>query len=88
MTTPLRDLWRPLFCPICGVRLLLPTDGTMPEDYFLPAHVHGPHGNLCESFFITIKFDYMTCAKCAAKISRHPSGLCMKCFGEQEAVKT
>lgn len=75
-----RDLHRPLFCPICGVRLMLPTDGTMPEDYVLPVHAHGPFGNMCEDYFITIKFSLMNCRKCGHPVSRHPSGLCRPCY--------
>lgn len=73
---------RPLICPICGVRLMLPTDGTLPAEFTLPDHEHGPNGNLCAGYRITVKFEYETCKKCGCNMVKHPSGLCMKCFGE------
>jgi len=81
---------RYLFCPICGERVSVKTDGQMPEVHRLPDHLPlgnaNPHvgcpANVCAGSVITVTIDFDKCERCGQKISKHPSGLCMKCFGE------
>jgi hypothetical protein len=71
---------RALFCPICGARLVVKTDGQLPEVHRLPEHVPLPPVNLCAGYVITVSIDWDKCAKCGEKMSKHPSGVCMRCF--------
>lgn len=80
------DLYRNLHCPICGRRVSVPVErgpsGTFPEVHVLPEHEPLLPVNLCLSTVVTVTIDFMSCSKCGAKIGKHPSGLCGKCFGE------
>lgn len=84
-------LTRPLFCPICGARVSVPTDGKLPEVLRLPEHVplgnanegcerRGAVANLCQGVVVMVVLDWDACGKCGRKMSRHPSGLCRGCF--------
>jgi rRNA maturation endonuclease Nob1 len=84
------NLTRHLFCPICGARVESQTDGEFPEVHQLPDHE--PTGNanpnvlavanLCAGSLVTVTLSLMACQACGAKISKHPAGLCLRCFGE------
>lgn len=80
---------RPLFCPICGRRVTVEVKGSdWPEVHRLPEHKHGAFGNLCAGAVITVTIDYDRCQQCGNQMSKHPSGVCRACYGEnaKEAV--
>jgi len=85
---PMPGLSRPLFCPICGAKLVVPVpdSGDLPEIHRLPEHWPAPDAlnkaNLCAGLVVTVTLDYDCCSKCGRKISKHPSGLCMDCHGK------
>lgn len=72
---------RPLFCPICGARVLVDVINTnYPEIYRMPDHVPAANVNLCCGTVISVSIDWDKCAKCGRKIGKHPSGVCSDCF--------
>lgn len=76
---------RPLFCPICGRRVNVETDGQWPEVHKLPDHVSAIETvNLCQGAVITVTIDFDRCQKCGARTAKHPTGLCMKCCALEE----
>ena len=81
---------RPLICPICGARILSPVEGTgfpgYPEVHRLGIHPSANGMNLCQGLVITVTIDLDQCSKCSARMSKHPSGLCQKCFREEETL--
>ncbi len=80
------NLFRPLFCPICGQKVRVQTNGQFPEVHRLPEHEPLAPVNLCQGAVVTVTIDFDKCNKCGAKMSKHPSGLCMKCFGESDGA--
>ena len=72
---------RPMFCPICGAGLMVSVDcEQFPEVHRLPEHPSANGMNLCAAVVITVTLDFDHCRKCDARISKHPSGLCMACY--------
>lgn len=77
--------WRPLFCPICGAKLRVEvTDTNYPEVHRLPEHVPAIDVNLCSGVVVTVTLDFDRCSACGCRMSKHPSGKCMKCHSEQD----
>lgn len=86
MTMP-DGLHRCLYCPICGRRVRVPTDGQFPEVLKLPDHAPKDAVNLCQGAVVTVTLDYDRCSRCGRKIIKHPSGLCVDCYGEDGEEK-
>lgn len=86
---------RDLICPICGAILAMPVDpktGSIPGEYLLPRHEpagRGPNpgANLCAGYRVTVTFVLDKCGRCEREMAGHPTGLCMRCFGEPDAKR-
>jgi hypothetical protein len=76
---------RPLFCPICGVRVSVEVGygSSSIETHVLPEHENGSGGNICQSFAITVSWDYVKCSRCGIQMVKHRSGLCARCHAEK-----
>jgi len=80
---------RYLFCPICGARVEVETDGQFPEVSPLPRHTPtgnawpgGGVANLCQGMAVTVTLDFDKCRVCGCNISS-PTGLCCECYGKE-----
>lgn len=74
-------LFRPLFCPICGAKLLVEVaDTTLPEIHRLPEHAPASDVNLCSGLVVTVTLDYDRCAKCGGNMVKNSAGVCRHCF--------
>jgi hypothetical protein len=73
---------RPLLCPICGARVELPSHGGIPETFRIPDHVQATDVNMCQGTEILVTLTFAKCLKCGCNISKHPSGLCSRCYME------
>lgn len=91
-------LTRWLFCPICGARVTVEldrTENTFPEVHRLPEHEPAgnanPHpgfaANVCAGCVITVTIDFDKCAKCGARMGKHPSGVCRDCYEPERPRK-
>lgn len=89
LTMKNRPLKRPLFCPICGAKLLsdVKNNGQFPEIHTLPDHFPATDVNLCSAVVVTVTLDFTECSKCKCKMSKHPSGLCSSCFCLQHTFR-
>ena len=75
---------RPLFCPVCGAKVMVPViDAEMPEVHRLPEHESANGMNLCSCYVVTVTLSYDHCTQCGTKITKHPSGMCPKCYGKE-----
>lgn len=74
---------RILLCPICGQPVVVPShdDGAAyPITYTIPDHRHGPNGNWCQLVQVSVVLDLVNCQLCGERMTKHKSGLCIKCF--------
>lgn len=72
---------RPLFCPICGAKLMVDVPSTdLPEVHRLPEHTPEGNVNLCAALVVTVTISFDECRECGCRMSKHPSGVCRKCF--------
>jgi rRNA maturation protein Nop10 len=78
-----RPLYRPLYCPVCGQRVEVETDGQYPEVLRLPDHAPRDAVNLCSGAVVTVTLDFDRCGRCGRKMTKSRSGLCQGCFVEQ-----
>lgn len=75
---------RPLFCPICGQRVMVDVpDTTLPEVHVIPDHHPGEYGNLCAGYVVEVTLRLDICSECGCKMCKHPSGLCMQCYSKK-----
>lgn len=83
------NLFRNILCPICGQNLSVPVEngGQFPEVHVLPDHQPVPPVNLCAGVAITVTIDFAKCRECGANTMKHPSGLCVGCYGRKEESK-
>lgn len=78
-----REIWRPLFCPICGAKVSVPVaPGKLPEVHRLPDHESANGMNVCTGLEVIVTLALGHCAKCGREMVKHGSGLCLKCFSE------
>jgi hypothetical protein len=40
--------------------------------------------NLCQGAVVTVTLDFDRCSQCGVKMSKHPTGVCQRCFVEKE----
>jgi hypothetical protein len=78
--------YRNLLCPVCGAVLSFDVDpktGNIPGEYLMPRHEPRPGSgvNLCAGYRITVTIAQSKCEKCGRPMADHPSGLCMRCYG-------
>lgn len=71
---------RKLFCPICGERVEVPTDGKIPASMQIPRHNPGAFGNLCGGVNVVVRLEVCKCRACGCDMGGHPTGLCLSCF--------
>ncbi len=79
-----RPVCRPLFCPICGAKVMVEVANTQfPEVDVIPDHVSANGMNVCQGCVITVTIDFDKCQKCGGKMSKNLTGLCHVCYCEE-----
>ncbi len=84
-------LRRPLYCPICGAKVVVPVaeGGLLPEIHRLPDHYPAAdalnEANLCAGVVVTVMLSLDHCSQCGSKIGKHPSGMCSGCYGKMSS---
>ncbi len=75
------QLRRPLFCPICGAKVMVEVaDTTLPEIHRIPEHYPAIAVNLCQGLVITVEIGWDTCGKCGGNMIKNSAGVCRRCF--------
>lgn len=59
-------LYRPLFCPICGEKVVVKVEnnGQLPEVHRLPEHESANGMNVCAALVVVVSLSYDKCSKC------------------------
>jgi hypothetical protein len=77
------SLYRRVFCPVCGKVLTIAPD--VPGEHLVPPHEPGKAGNLCAAVDITVTFTRAKCSVCGLEYTKHPSGVCNRCYATHGA---
>lgn len=83
----MKPYYRVLFCPICGASVRVNLESTvLPEVHRLPEHPSANGANVCAALVVTVTLALDQCSECGDKMTKHPTGLCLSCFGRVAVV--